>query len=225
MMLQFIILMPFFWWLTKLAITHPKLVTVTTALGYLLWLEIYQIATKRSPTHWYLLDRICLSFMIYAVYGGLAWQFASRVNLWLVKWRKKLILATGLVLIWTNGELFQFGFPVRLTNAPYYKLSMTCYSLLIIALVANLNLWQTYHHQDHSLASFHWLATYAYRAFLSHGFWLYFIWHRMLFWGVPTNHLILAIVLTWLITWGWSYLSAYLIHSGWTKVKSTIIAN
>lgn len=222
MMLQFIILMPFFWWLTKLAVSHPSLVTISTALFYLFWLGIYQVATKQSLAHWYLLDRVCLSFIIYGIYGGLAWQFAFRINPWLIKWRKGLILATTLVFLWTNWELSHFGFPIRLTNAPYYKVSMTCYSLLIIALVANLNLWQTQHQQDRSLTCFHWLATFAYRAFLSHVFWLYFIWQGILHLKIIANHLILAIILTWLITWTWSYLSAYLIHLGWTKFKTSM---
>ena len=36
------------------------------------------------------------------------------------------------MFIWTNVELHSFGYPVLLSNAPYYKPSMTLYLLGIL---------------------------------------------------------------------------------------------
>jgi len=54
------------------------------------------------------------------------------------KWWPGLLGLWLVGLIWTNWELFSYGFPVNLRNAPYYKPSMTGYALAVIGLLAAL---------------------------------------------------------------------------------------
>src|SRR5699024_2342383 len=110
---------------------------------------------------WYLLDRIFISFVIYGVFGVLAWMFRDKFETFIKKAVPFLVIIFLAVYYWTNRELFSFGYPVKLTNAPYYKPSMTIYALAVIGLVAALAI----HHINTSskaLPVFHFLATYAY---------------------------------------------------------------
>ncbi|MGV7921464.1 hypothetical protein PJO52_29855, partial [Mycobacterium kansasii] len=84
---------------------------------------------------WYLLDRLFVSFLLYAVVGTLAWQYRQVAHRWLQKHGLITVFALE-SFVWINYELFAFKFPVQLTNAPYYKPSMTIYDLSIISLIA-----------------------------------------------------------------------------------------
>ncbi|MCE2137941.1 acyltransferase, partial [Streptococcus thermophilus] len=87
---------------------------------------------------WYLLDRLFISFQIFGFYGMLAWVFRDTFQRMLNKWWPGLLGLWLVGLIWTNWELFSYGFPVNLRNAPYYKPSMTGYALAVIGLLAAL---------------------------------------------------------------------------------------
>ena len=226
MMLQFIILMPLFWQLGHFVDNNPrrgKIIALSTSLLYLGWLIFYDIEVFHGPhqNNWYLLDRIFISFIIYGVFGVLAWKFAPQVNRWLRKHWKLMVGFVILMFCWTNLELFHFGFPVSLANAPYYKVSMTLYSLGIIALVATLCIRHMEVKKDRLLKGFHFLATYAYRAYLSNIFWTQIIW-RITPVQIHTVHPILSLFVNWIITWILSFASAIGLHVGWSKLKSLV---
>src|SRR5699024_12700157 len=82
MMLQFIILMPLFWWLSRYVDHDLKRgiwIAVLTFILYFAWLYFYDYYVFHGihEHDWYLLDRIFISFFIYGVYGVLAWQLRS----------------------------------------------------------------------------------------------------------------------------------------------------
>lgn len=85
MMLQFIILMPLFWWLSRYVDHDLKRgiwIAVLTFILYFAWLYFYDYYVFHGihEHDWYLLDRIFISFFIYGVYGVLAWQLRSYYN-------------------------------------------------------------------------------------------------------------------------------------------------
>ena len=227
MMLQFIIIMPFFWALAHYVNNNPKrgiTIAIITLIGYFLWLVFYDVNVFHGPhaNNWYLLDRIFISFIIYGIFGVLAWKFNQPVNKWLRKHWKLLILFVVIMFIWTNVELHSFGYPVSLSNAPYYKPSMTLYSLGIIGLIAALCIWHTEVKKDKVLTIFHFLATYAYRAFLSYIFWLQILWRLTNFSNFNINHPILTIIICWILTWLISFFSAIIIHKIWHQIKISL---
>lgn len=97
---------------------------------------------------------------------------------------------------------------------------MTIYALTVISLVAALAI---HHINNHSkaLPVFHFLATYAYRAYLSNVFWLQTIW-RLGGKNLPEINPILAIIICYLLTWVLSFTSAYTFHVAWSKIKTSI---
>jgi hypothetical protein len=97
---------------------------------------------------------------------------------------------------------------------------MTIYALTVIGLVAALAI----HHINTSskaLPVFHFLATYAYRAYLSNVFWLQIIW-RLGGKNLPAINPILAIIACYILTWVLSFISAYGFHIAWSKAKASI---
>lgn len=220
MMLQFIILMPFFWLLARFVDSNPRRgwsVALITLIGYLLWLVAY----SRLLAHgWYLLDRLFVSFVIYGIFGVLAVKFAPAVNHYLKRlWPVSLLVLIG-AFAWTNWELRSFGFPVSLANAPYYKPSMTLYALAVIACVAALCLYNTLRNNERTLRVFHYLANYAYKAYLSNIFWLQIVWHLSDRGTLHQTHPLVTLLLCWVSTWILSFMSAVGINTLWTKVKS-----
>jgi len=225
MMLQFILLMPIFWliarWLEN-APNHAVITIIMTIIFYGSWLFFYNVEIFHGPHmhSWYLLDRIFLSFIIYAIFGIIAWVYRRQFENFIKRSSLIFIILFPVLLFWTNQELISFGHPLNLANAPYYKLSMTLYSLTIIGLIASLAIYQLNHHSK-ARPLFHFLAIYAYRAYLSNVFWLQIIWklggHRL-----ATNSPLLAVIVCYLSTWGLSFVSAYSFHIIWTKAKSTI---
>lgn len=222
MMLQFILLMPLFWSLTHFVTNYPskiKLVVFLTIICYGFWIYFYDLFVFHGPKmqQWYLLDRFFFSFIIYAIFGVLAWVNRKHFEIMI---QKNVPILVGLFFIasfWTNYELFSFGYPLKLTNAPYYKPSMVVYALVVIALIAALAIHQL-QIDSPVLPIFHFLATYAYRAYLSNVFWLQIIWH---FGGqsLANKNALLAIICCYLLTWGLSFTSAYLFHRIWSGIN------
>ena len=160
MMLQFIILMPFFWLISRYVRNNIKrgfAVAIVTLILYLSWLAFYDYYVFHGvhQNDWYLLDRVFISFFIYAVFGGLAWQFRSYFNEFITKFWWLIVVIFILCFIWTNYELSQFGYPLNFYNAPYYKPSMTFYCLAVICLIAAFCLYQVRKRQINSLKIFH----------------------------------------------------------------------
>ncbi|WP_270515817.1 acyltransferase family protein [Lactobacillus johnsonii] len=230
MMLQFIILMPFFWLISHYVRNNIKrgfAVAIVTLILYLSWLAFYDYYVFHGvhQNDWYLLDRVFISFFIYAVFGGLAWQFRSYFNEFITKFWWLIVVIFILCFIWTNYELSQFGYPLNFYNAPYYKPSMTFYCLAVICLIAAFCLYQVRKRQINSLKIFHFLAIYAYRAYLANVFWNQLIWHGLNMQYHAKFHPFLTLFGCWLLTWILSFSSAYLLHMWWTKVKKMIARN
>lgn len=225
MMLQFIIVMPFFWTLSHWVKNSPKrgLLTIfITTVFFAGWIHFYDIQVFHGPNeqNWYLLDRIFISFIIYGVFGVLAWMFRDKFATFIKQTLPYLIIIFLASYFWTNNELFHFGYPIKLTNAPYYKPSMTIYALAVISLIAALAI----HHinsNSKALPIFHFLATYAYRAYLANVFWLEIIW-RLGGKDIAATNPILAIIICYILTWGLSFTSAYGFHIAWLKIKASI---
>lgn len=230
MMLQFIILMPFFWLISRYVRNNIKrgfAVAIVTLILYLSWLAFYDYYVFHGvhQNDWYLLDRVFISFFIYAVFGGLAWQFRSYFNEFITKFWWLIVVIFILCFIWTNYELSQFGYPLNFYNAPYYKPSMTFYCLAVICLIAAFCLYQVRKRQINSLRIFHFLAIYAYKAYLANVFWNQLIWHGLTMQYHAKFHPFLTLFGCWLLTWILSFSSAYLLHMWWTKVKKMIARN
>ena len=230
MMLQFIILMPFFWLISRYVRNNIKrgfAVAIVTLILYLSWLAFYDYYVFHGvhQNDWYLLDRVFISFFIYAVFGVLAWQFRSYFNQFITKFWWLIAVIFIICFIWTNYELSQFGYPVNFYNAPYYKPSMTFYCLAVICLIAAFCLYQVRKRQINSLKIFHFLAIYAYRAYLANVFWNQLIWHGLNMQYHAKFHPFLTLFGCWLLTWILSFSSAYLLHMWWTKVKKMIARN
>lgn len=230
MMLQFIILMPFFWLISRYVRNNIKrgfAVAIVTLILYLSWLAFYDYYVFHGvhQNDWYLLDRVFISFFIYAVFGVLAWQFRSYFNEFITKFWWLIVVIFILCFIWTNYELSQFGYPLNFYNAPYYKPSMTFYCLAVICLIAAFCLYQVRKRQINSLKIFHFLAIYAYRAYLANVFWNQLIWHGLNMQYHAKFHPFLTLFGCWLLTWILSFSSAYLLHMWWTKVKKMIARN
>lgn len=230
MMLQFIILMPFFWSISRYVRNNIKrgfAVAIVTLILYLSWLAFYDYYVFHGvhQNDWYLLDRVFISFFIYAVFGVLAWQFRSYFNEFITKFWWLIVVIFILCFIWTNYELSQFGYPLNFYNAPYYKPSMTFYCLAVICLIAAFCLYQVRKRQINSLKIFHFLAIYAYRAYLANVFWNQLIWHGLNMQYHAKFHPFLTLFGCWLLTWILSFSSAYLLHMWWTKVKKMIARN
>lgn len=221
MMLQFILIMPLFWFLAR-KIKNKPVLSIVIAFGiivfYCWWLYFYNMHISLG-SNWYLLDRIFISFIIYAVLGTLAAMNQQLLEKYLPNFFLSLLLLFFVTTYWTNFELFSDGYPIKLTNAPYYKFSMTLYALTIIGLIASLAIKQLKKNSK-SLSFFHFLAIYAYRAYLSNVLWLQIIWT---FGGqaLAKKNSLLAIISCYLLTWVLSFTSAYVLHISWIKVKQT----
>lgn len=228
MMLQFIILMPFFWALAHWVKDNSKRAIWTiilTVIGYSAWIAFYDINVFHGPqaTNWYLLDRLFVSFVIYGIFGVLAWMYREQFETFIKKTWIIMLLAIIATYYWTNNELSAFGHPVQLANAPYYKPSMTIYALLVIGLVAALAMAHL-RSNSKALPVFHFLAVYAYRAYLSNVFWFQIIW-RIGGHNLAIDHPITAIIVCYLLTWCLAFTSAYTFHIIWQRIKSGLSSN
>lgn len=217
MMLQFAILMPLFWLLHKWLGHTPwkgRLTLVITILIYFNWLAFYDTFVFHGPEqrNWYLLDRLFISFIIYAVGGVLAWNYRRQFNHWLLRYWPIVLVFFAIMFVQTNHELRNFGWPVNLYNATYYKPSMTIYSLMVIGLVATLSLNNQFHHFYTVQRWFHILADLAYRAYLSNVFWEQLIWRYSQLSKYNLVHPYQTVLVLWIGTWLLSFGGAYMIH-------------
>ena len=225
MMLQFIILMPIFWMISDITKKSAKIAVIVLILSliiYLVWIEFYYMNVfNGSMKHQlYLLDRIFLSFFIYAILGVLFVNYRWNIQQLLYKIRWIIILITMMAFIEINLELIKFSGPLKLNNAPYYKLSMVIYDIGIILMIALLAFYQI-DKNSKVLPTIHFLSTYAYRAYLSNVFWLVIIWNIFNF---QTSHLNLwlIIIIAYLITWVCSFTSAYVLNKIWSFCKKRL---
>lgn len=223
MMLQFIILMPFFWALARWvgnSLQRGGLAFGVALLFELGWHWMYKTQVFHGPEvhNWYLLDRVFPSFLIFAVAGTILWQCHQALAQFLIKHWLSQLLIWALFLYYVTFNFFSYGFPIRLTNAPYYLPSMIFYNLATIGLIATLALYmQRYRNQW--LPMVHWIALYAHRAYLSHVFWLYWCWRALTPWHWPVVFLFPLLIL---LTVGLAFLSAFTFHLGWVKFKDLL---
>lgn len=222
MMLQFIIIMPLFWWLARVIQHNPGrgwLLFVLTLLFEICWHLLYErlVFHNSHPQYWYLLDRVFPSFLIFAVGGVLTYAFAKRLQPFIAQhWLAQLAFWL-LCLYIVTANFFHYGYPVRLTNAPYYLPSMVFYNLSTIGLIATfLTHLQRVHNQW--LPLIHWVALYAHRAFLGHVFWLYWLWQASQHF-LPWLPLELTLPLLVVLTVACSFAFAYGAHRTWSGIK------
>ncbi|AKP66560.1 acyltransferase [Companilactobacillus ginsenosidimutans] len=225
MMLQFILLMPIFWYISNLSKRSGKLaftLLVISLVIYIIWIEFYyhNVFIDQMKHQWYLLDRVFLSFFIYGLLGVLFVNYRWNIKLLLHKYRWILIIAALLSVILINYELFQFGTPIHLSNAPYYKLSMVAYDTCIILLIATLA-FHLIKADNKILPKIHFLSVYAYRAYLSNVFWLVIVWKTLNFQTSNVN-LWIIIIVTYLTTSLLSFTSALLLSNFWSTCKKLL---
>lgn len=223
MMLQFIILMPFFWLLANwVGTNHRRAITVftITLVFEICWHLLYKSQVFHGPQrlHWYLIDRFFVSFLAFAVAGTLLWQLHRPLTTFLKRhWFSQIIIWLGLFYFVTLN-FFDYGTPVRLTNAPYYLPSMLFYNFSTIGLIVTLACYLQLH-RNQWLPFVHWVALYAHRAYLSHVFWLYLIWKLT----APFNiSLIVRLPLLIITTLFLAFASAVSFHLAWTKIKDIL---
>lgn len=226
MMLQFIILMPLFWAIGRWCGQHTKrgiIIACTTIAIAALWLWFYdtQVFTGPHVRDWYLFDRLFISFFIYGVFGMLAWQYRSHFNSFIMKWWPAIAVIFIATFGWINHELFSYGFPINLGNAPYYKPSMTLYDLAAIGLFSALCLYQV--KAQLPFTNFvHKFAGFAYKAYLSNVFWSECLW--LLFGrNLTSANTWVGILLLYVLTWCISFASAFGLHAIWSRIKPMII--
>lgn len=223
MMLQFIIITPLFWWIARWVNNNSKRGWLTLALAIIFqfcWHLMYEFQVFHG-THdhdWYLLDRVFPSFFAFAIFGTLLWCFHRQLFPLLSKFWWLILICWGLLYVFVTHNFFAFGLPVKFTNAPYYLPSMLFYNLTAILAVAAFHLHHI-HSRSYWLARCHHIADYAHRAYLSHVFWLYWIWQLGKgIWSV-FNPLLLLVVI-YLLTVTCSFASAYGFYKLWFKLKN-----
>lgn len=222
MMLQFIILMPCFWALARYVEGRPRrglIVAAITLVGHLLWLAAYWPLVHHG---WVLLDRLFVSFLIYGIYGTLAAKFAPQIRATLRHYWRQILVAVVAAWSWSADQLWSHGFPVNLAHAPYYTPALTAYSLSVIAAVAALCCWHQAKRREGAQRRFNFLATYAYRAFLSNICWLQLAWWATSGGNFHASHPWLTLAICYPLTWLLSFGSALGIHAGWTAVKRRV---
>lgn len=223
MMLQFIVLMPLFWYLATWCQQSWQrgmsllLATVLFASGWL-WFYDQQVFYGPHMQDWYLFDRLFVSFLLYAVLGVLAWQYRYFVNHYLPRIWWAFIGLFGLSFYWINRELLVFGQPLKLVNAPYYKPSMTIYALAVIGLLTIVALFQIKQHLPIT-TWVHRFAQFAYKAYLANVFWAQLLWVSF---GraLTIQHPWLGLGVCYLLTWLLAFASAFSLHGLWQKIKN-----
>ncbi|AYM03312.1 acyltransferase [Levilactobacillus yiduensis] len=220
MMLQIILLMPLWWALRRGWARHHWVITALTVgllVGWLTWYNAVAVPSGQATT-WYLMDRVCWGFAVYAVLGiGLA-ETPTR---WLRGYAWVGLGALGLLMwYWQYRQLRQLGTPIDLSRSSYYLPATVGYGLCIILLLVSLAKWHQ-RRRSRWLPVIHWLATYAYRAYLANVFWLELIW---LLGGrtLTAVHPVLGCVGCYLLTWCWSFATTYGFHLIGQWVKGTV---
>lgn len=222
MMLQFIIITPLFWYIARWVNGNSHrgwLILVFTMIFQLCWHIMYKSQVFYGSHHqnWYLLDRVFPSFLIFAVLGTLLWCFHQQLFPVFLKFWWLILIYWGLLYILVTRNFFMLGTPVKLTNAPYYLPSMLFYNISAILAITALHL----HHlrnSNHWLSRCHHIADFAHRAYLSHVFWLYWIWQLGKHYWLMLNPGLLLIIL-YILTVTCSFTSAFAFHKLWFKIK------
>ena len=187
---------------------------IGTALITLAWLALYQRLVGQNPGHWYLLDRVWVSFLIYAVGGILLVNFRRPLLNVLLRFWLQATVFTLASLAWMIVQMG--GEWANLSVVSYYKLSATLYALGVISLVTIWWVVNQFGQWRGNLRIMHGVATYAYRAYLGNVFWQTLLWD---WWGrqLATTHPWLALALLWPDTWLLAFGFAYLLHLIWGR--------
>lgn len=227
MMLQFIVITPLFWWISRWVghnINRGWVIFVLALAFQFGWHLMYEAQIFHGPhsRDWYLLDRVFPSFIVFAVLGTLLWCFHRHVFPFLFKFWWLTLICWGLLYLFVTRNFFDFGTPVKFANAPYYLPSMLFYNISAILAVVAFHLHQT---QDKTLClcstCCHHIADFAHRAYLSHVFWLYWVWELGKGFWIHMNPLLLLIII-YLLTVLCSFASAYGFHKIWFTIKKSI---
>lgn len=227
MMLQFILLFPLFFQLNKLLKQKPQLIAIVfwlTLLFYLGWLAFYDhfVFHGIQQNDWYLLDRVFISFIIYGIYGLLAWRKRQYYRFVAQKYWHVFAFMLLVTFCLTNFELEQFGYPVNLNNAPYYKPSMTFYSLFVIIIISAF-FFKQQRQKRVSLAIFHFLATYAYRAYLANVFFLQLFWQLFSCSHWAGSNPLSALLILYPLIWLASFFLAIISHKIWQRIRRNLL--
>ncbi|WP_125572952.1 acyltransferase family protein [Levilactobacillus huananensis] len=214
MMLQFILLMPVFWWLRDRTTRLQAAKHWGWGIGSLSVLAMIGFTLLVYPTRyfvrWYLLDRIFLGFLLYAVLGVLCWQYWAAWQHWLSRIWGLLVLVACATWGGQNWVLRQWGSTVDFAQTSYYLPATVIFDLSVIGLVLALAGNQI-RRRSRSLGLVHGLAQLAYPSYLANVFWLQLIWRGG--GAVLTQaHLGLGILvcygLTWIVSFSFSALIA-----------------
>lgn len=214
MMLQFIALMPIFWslshwvgrskWHAGLALS---LVTIFETSCFVLYDSFVFNQPAFHSLYW--VDRIFPSFLIYAFLGLVMATYRQSSARLLPRFL--VIIIPAWVFGWLMlGYRLAASQPVRFTNLPYYQPAVMAYNLVGILLICGVG--EIIIQKLAILArGVHWIAVYAYRAFLSHAFWLEIIW---LILGKRVYHLpvLLLLIILYFGTVLLAFASAYGFH-------------
>lgn len=229
MMLQFLILMPLFNLLVKwidfnfqLRIKKFIFCLIIILILSASWLIFYDCLIFHGPKmhDWYLFDRFFMSFALYGFLGVLCAIFFEFYCDFLSKWKYLIGAILILSFIVINLELFQFGLPLNLANAPYYKPSMTFYDLSVIFLISLFAIHVGPRFKKTSYL-IHKLAQIAYLAYLPNAMWSWILWDlfgKILFQQVP----FLSIFIIYCLTWILSFITAFLSSPLFIKTKKNL---
>jgi hypothetical protein len=175
MMLQFQVLMPVIIFVCYKFLAKPSRVVPLLVGSFIVfagWLWLYDTFVFHGvyASSLRYLDRVFVSYFIYALLGGIAWVYKERFDKVIQRIQFILIPALLILLIWTNHEFFNFGFKnMSFGNIIYLKPSMMLYSLVVIFLV-----YMFARHlimkKSSALPFFKWLSNFAYRAFTANVF-------------------------------------------------------
>lgn len=140
MMLQFLLIMP---WIKAICnwVKHSycrlAVAVISSGIIYFTWLSFYDHFVLSGPeaTHWYLLDRIFISFLIFGLYGGLSWNFHHEIHTFLFKYWWLIVGIYLLTYFWTRDLFLATSKLTDLTNDSYYLPSMAIYALAVIFLI------------------------------------------------------------------------------------------
>lgn len=225
MMLQFVILAPFFWWLARFVNGKPRrgiLAFLIVLLFEICWHCVYEFQVFHGPQlhHWYLMDRVFPSFLIFGVSGVLMCTFYRQLlPILMHHWLSQIIVWLILLYIVTI-DFFNYGAPVILNNAPYYLPSMIFYNLSTIGLIATLMSYLQ-HYRNQWLLLIHWVAIYAHRSYLGHVFWLYWS-NQAIDILVPRMPIAIKFPLLVFLTIGLAFSFSYTAHRLWSWLKAKV---
>ena len=223
MMLQFLIIMPIIKSVTVYVgndLCRLGGTVIGIGIVYFSWLVFYDCFnfSGKGTSNWYLLDRCFLSFLIFGFYGGLAWNFHHQIQSLLFHYWWLVIGFYLLMYAWTRYIFISAHHLTDLLDDTYYRPSMAIYALAVIILIYLICIVQKVYRMQRCLKIIHYLAFYAYRAFLANVFWDRILWYtggmRLTLKATPY----LTVFITWLLTWLLSYLSVYLCHQLWLSL-------